>query len=119
MSNDKVFTIKEGVTVTDEVVSIIAGLSATEVEGAVSLGGDLMPELISKAGAGKLSKGVRILRSEDDSVMVRLAVNIGYGYDIPKVCKAIQEKVKSGIESMTGIAVKEVDIKVASVAIAE
>ncbi len=119
MASDKVFVIKEGVTVTDEVVAIIAGLAATEVDGVHSLGGDLTPDDIMRAGAGKLAKGVRILRSEEGSILVRLAVNIGFGYEIPKVCTSIQERVKSSIENMTGINTREVDIKVASVALTE
>ena len=119
MSNDKVFVIKEGVTVTDEVVAIISGLAATEIDGVHSLAGDLTADEISKAGAGKLAKGVRVLRSDDSSILVRLAVNIGFGYEIPTVCRGVQERVKSSVENMTGITVKEVDIKVASVALTE
>ena len=59
----KSFVIKEsengGVNITDEVVAIIAGLAATEVEGVSSLAGNLTNEVISKAGMNKLSKGVR------------------------------------------------------------
>ena len=61
----KSFVIKEsengGVNITDEVVAIIAGLAATEVEGVSSLAGNLTNEVISKAGMNKLSKGVKII----------------------------------------------------------
>ena len=115
----KSFVIKEsengGVNITDEVVAIIAGLAATEVEGVSSLAGNLTNEVISKAGMNKLSKGVKIITEEENKVAVRLGVNISYGYEIPKICQQVQDKVKNAIENMTGLEVADVNIKVAGV----
>jgi uncharacterized alkaline shock family protein YloU len=106
------------VRVADEVVAIIAGLAATEVEGVSSLAGNLTNEVISKAGMNKLSKGVKIITEEENKVAVRLGVNISYGYEIPKICQQVQDKVKNAIENMVGLEVISVDIKIASVAVA-
>lgn len=118
----KSFTIKEsengGVNIADEVVAIIAGLAATEVDGVASLAGNLTNEVISKAGANKLAKGVKVATEEDDNLAIRMSVNIAYGYEIPKICQQIQEKVKSAVENMTGLQVVSVDIKIASVSVA-
>ena len=109
----KSFVIKEsengGVNITDEVVAIIAGLAATEVEGVSSLAGNLTNEVISKAGMNKLSKGVKIITEEENKVAVRLGVNISYGYEIPKICQQVQDKVKNAIENMVGLEVISVD----------
>ena len=48
------------VRVADEVVAIIAGLAATEVEGVESMAGNITNELVSKLGMKNLSKGVRV-----------------------------------------------------------
>lgn len=118
----KSFMIKEdangGINIADEVVAIIAGLAATEVEGVSSLAGNLTNEVISKAGASKLSKGVKVMETEDDCLSVRLSINIAFGYEIPKICEQVQDKVKTAIESMTGLEVVTVDIKIASVSVA-
>ena len=118
----KSFMIKEdengGVNIADEVVAIIAGLAATEVDGVASLAGNLTNEIISKAGSNKLAKGVKVLTEDDDVLAIRLSVNIAYGYEIPKICQQIQEKVKSAVENMTGLQVVSVDIKIASVSLA-
>ena len=45
------------VQIADEVVAIIAGLAATEVEGVASMAGNITNELVSKLGMKKLSKG--------------------------------------------------------------
>lgn len=50
----KTFKIKDGhlgeVKIADEVVAIIAGLAATEVEGVSSMAGNITNELVSKLG---------------------------------------------------------------------
>ena len=95
------YTIRENVSnigevrVADEVVAIIAGLAATEIEGVKSMAGNITNEL--------------------ENVSVDLALNIRYGYEIPVVSKKVQEKVKSAIETMTGLEVSVVNIKIAGV----
>lgn len=101
------------VHISDEVVAIIAGLAATEIEGVQSMAGNITNELVSKLGMKNLSKGVKVTIS-DDSVEVSLALNIKYGYEIPAVSKKVQDKVKSAIETMTGLTVTSVNIKIVS-----
>ena len=109
----KTIVIKEGVNVSEEVVAIIAGLAATEVDGVNSLAGNLTNELISKAGATRLAKGVVI-----GADAVKVALNLDYGYEIPAVSSQVQEKVSSAIENMTGLKVKSVDVRIATVSVA-
>ena len=101
------------VHISDEVVAIIAGLAATEIEGVQSMAGNITNELVSKLGMKNLSKGVKVTIS-DDSVEVSLALNIKYGYEIPAVSKKVQDKVKSAIETMTGLTVTAINIKIVS-----
>ena len=101
------------VHISDEVVAIIAGLAATEIEGVQSMAGNITNELVSKLGMKNLSKGVKVTIS-DDSVEVSLALNIKYGYELPAGSKKVQDKVKSAIETMTGLTVTAVNIKIVS-----
>lgn len=102
------------VRIADEVVAIIAGLAATEVEGVASMAGNLTRELISKLGMRNLSKGVE-LEVVDSTVSVKLSLNIEYGYSVPEVSEKVQEKVKTAIENMTGLEVLDVNITIAGV----
>ena len=116
--NRKVVKIKEDnlgeVHVADEVVAIIAGLAATEVEGVASMAGNITNELVSKLGMKNLSKGVKGEVAEK-TVSVEVALNISYGYSIPEVSEKVQEKVKSAIETMTGLSVAIVNVRIATV----
>lgn len=102
------------VRVADEVVAIIAGLAATEIEGVESMAGNITNELVSKLGMKNLSKGVKV-SVDETSVGVDIALNIKYGYEIPQVSAKVQERVKSAIETMTGLEVSVVNIKIAGV----
>lgn len=102
------------VQIADEVVAIIAGLAATEVEGVDSMVGNITNELVAKLGMKNLAKGVKIEVTEN-VVKVRIVLNIKYGYNIPETSKAVQERVKAAIENMTGLEVSGVDVGIADV----
>ena len=114
----KGFKIKDDklgeVKIADEVVAIIAGLAATEVEGVSSMAGNITNELVSKLGMKNLSKGIRVEVAEG-VVKVAVASNIAYGYAIPQVSSKVQERVKNAIENMTGLEVSGVNVRIASV----
>ena len=115
MADKNVFEIKEGVEISHEVVAIVAGLAATEVDGVEALSGNITNALIPKTGAARLSKCVSISENEEGSISIRLSLMIRYGFEIPTISGKVQEKVKSAVENMTGIDVRDVDIRIATV----
>lgn len=114
----KAYMIKDDnlgeVRIADEVVAIIAGLAATEVEGVSSMAGNITNELVSKLGMKNLSKGIKV-EVTNGEVHVDVALNIAFGYGIPEVSGKVQERVKTAIENMTGLQVSSVDIRIAAV----
>ena len=116
--NRKSLKIKEDkvgvIRVADDVVSIIAGLAATEVEGVSSMAGNITNEIVAKTGIKNLSKGVRV-EVMDGIVTVDLNLNIKYGYAIPEVSKNVQDRVRTAIETMTGLEIGTINVRVASV----
>lgn len=106
------------VRIADEVVAIIAGLAATEVEGVDSMAGNITNELVGKLGMKNLSKGVKVDVTEEH-VSVDLSLNLKYGYNIPDVSERVQDRVKSAMENMTGLTVLDVNIRIAGVNLAE
>lgn len=104
------------VQIADDVVAIIAGLAATEVDGVAAMYGNITNELVSKLGMKNLSKGVKAVVTED-GVNIDLALNVKFGYNIKDVSVKVQEKVKSAIETMTGLEVICVNIRIANIAV--
>ncbi len=102
------------VKIASDVVAVIAGLAANEVDGVDSMAGNITNELIGMLGMKNLSKGVKVVM-EEGTVRVDIAINVIYGYSIPKITKQVQEKVSQQIENMTGLIVPEVNVRVAGV----
>ena len=121
MANEATHTstieLKDGygeVKIADEVVAIIAGLAASEVKGVASMAGNATRDLIEKMGFKSLTKGVKI-QIEDQEVNVAMNVNLKYGFNVPETSTEIQDKVKTAVETMTGLTVTGVNIKIVNV----
>lgn len=99
------------VKVADEVLSIVAGLAASEVPGVAGMSGGLVGGITELLGKQNFSKGVKIVTT-GKTVNVEIYVIIEYGYTIPDIAIAIQEKVKKAVENMTGFDVTAVDVYV-------
>lgn len=104
------------VQISSDVVAVVAAIAATEVKGVASMAGNITNELIGRLGVKNLSKGVKIVMNEG-IVWVDIALHVRYGYSIPSVCRQVQEKVKAAIETMTGLQVDTVDVRIAGVQI--
>ncbi len=102
------------VKVADDVVTVICGLAASDVKGVASLAGNVTRDVIGRLGVKSLNKGVK-MTIEDDIVNVSMSVNIKYGHNVPETCEKVQDRVKTAVETMTGLKVSEVNIRVASV----
>ena len=90
--------------ISEEVIAVIAGIAATEGPEVYSLVGNITNEIVSKMGIKSLSKGIKVDMAED-TVTISVTVNLVYGYNIPKTCQAIQERIIQSVESMTGMSV--------------
>ena len=106
------------VKIASDVVAIIAALAVTETEGVSSMAGNITNELIGKFGMKNLSKGVKVTM-EDGLVHVDIMLNVKYGYSIRNVSEQVQNRVSQQIETMTGLVVPEVNVRVAGVTLNE
>ena len=102
------------VKIANDVVSMIAGLAATEIDGVSGIVGHTANELMSKVGMKKQIKGVKVDIIEK-TVSVEIAVYLNYGFNIPTTCKKVQEKVKVAVENMTGLSCTDVNIRIAGI----
>ena len=100
------------VKIADDVVAVIAGLAASEVDGVASMAGGFTNEINTRLGMKNLSKGVKVDVLEG-VVTVSIALILKYNYNIMEVSSQVQNKVKTAVENMTGLDVADVNIKVA------
>jgi len=105
---------KGSIKIADDVVGVIAGLAATEVDGVAGMSGGIAGGIAEILGRKNLSKGVKVEVNETE-VKVDLYMIVNYGVRIPEVAWNVQENVKKAIENMTGLAVNEVNIHIQGV----
>ena len=102
------------IAIADDVVAMIASLAASEVEGVSSPVGNITNELMSKVGMKKLTRGAKVNVLEN-VVTVDLSLVLDAGRRIPETCRIVQEKVKNAIETMTGLSVADVNIRISAI----
>lgn len=104
--------IDTNLNISEEVIGIIAGLAAAEVDGIAGMSLGLVDGINQILGGNKkYAKGVKIAL-DGKKVNVDLFVNVQYGIRIPDVAWAAQNAVKNAVENMTGLEVAAVNINV-------
>jgi len=97
--------------IADDVLAVIAGTAALEAEGVAGLAGNILSDLNNKYVRKHLSKGVAV-KVTGDAVMLNLAISVKFGIKLQEVSRDVQQRVKSAIETMTGLTVVEVNVSV-------
>ena len=103
------------IQISDDVVSVIAGMAAAEVPGVSEMAGGFaggISEVLS--GKKNMSKGIKV-DVQEKNTKIDVNIIVEYGARIPDVAFEIQKRVKKSVESMTGLTVTEVNVHVQGV----
>lgn len=102
------------IEIAPEVLEVIVGIAATQIDGVYSMRGSLANSLNELFGRKNRGKGVKI-----DQDAGRLSADVyaflNYGVSVPQVALAIQEKVKQQLLFMTGLKLVAVNVYVQGV----
>ena len=107
-------TVKGSVKISNDVVAIIAGVAATEVNGVVGMSGGITGGITEMLGMKNLSKGVKV-EVGDKETTIDIYLVVEYGSNIAHVGKEVQENVKASVENMTGLSVIGVNVNIQGV----
>lgn len=102
------------VKIADDVVAVIAAITAAETEGVASMSGGIVEGLARRASGKNVHKGIHVEVGEVEAA-IHLRVILYYGVKIDDVCKRLQHQVADAVENMTGLKVLEVNVKVEGV----
>ncbi|WP_416149557.1 Asp23/Gls24 family envelope stress response protein [Salipaludibacillus sp. HK11] len=103
------------VEISPEVIEVIAGIAASEIDGVGMLRGNFASGVAERLGRkSSHGKGVKVDLSED-GLKIEVYVITNYGVSIPEVCKKIQENIVQTLKNMTSIGVLSVDVHVVGV----
>jgi uncharacterized alkaline shock family protein YloU len=106
---------KGSVNISEEVVAIIAGGAALEVEGVAGLYSTPGRDLAELLGKKNLSRGVRI-QMENEAIHAEIYIMVSLGTTISEIGAHVQNAVATAIESTTGMTVSGVNVHICGIA---
>ena len=113
--DEEIKTENEGIQISSDVVAVIAGVAVSEVQGVSGMSGGFaggITEVLS--GKKNLAKGIKVDK-ENENVKIDVNIIVEYGTRIPDIAFEIQNRVKTSVETMTGLKVEEVNVHVQGV----
>ena len=118
VQNQEIEEIDEGnngIKIANEVISVIAGIAVSEVQGVASMAGGFAGGITQVlSGKKNYSKGIKV-ESDEKEVKIDVNIIVEYGSRIPDVAYEIQKRVKKSVENMTGLKEEGVNVYVQGV----
>lgn len=102
------------IQIAPEVLTVIAGIAANEVEGVAATRGNFAAGVVEMLGKKVHGKGIKTDISSN-GLFIDVFCSIRYGKSVPTVAQEIQQNVRQAIANMTGLEVKEVNVHVTGI----
>ncbi|MGI6125659.1 MAG: Asp23/Gls24 family envelope stress response protein [Planifilum sp.] len=106
------------IQIADDVVAVIASLAATKTKGVAGMSGGITEGWAKRVGGKSATRGVSVEVGQLEAA-IDLRVIVKYGEKIHEVAHQLQRDVKEAVETMTGLNVVEVNVKVEGVELQE
>ncbi|MBQ3392237.1 MAG: Asp23/Gls24 family envelope stress response protein [Lachnospiraceae bacterium] len=103
------------IRIADDVVAMIAAFAAMDVDGVATMAGGADRKELNAGGMKRLGKDVKV-EVREGVVNVDMSIVMVYGFNIPSTSSNVQSRVKTAIETMTGLEVRDVNIRIAGIA---
>jgi len=100
-----------GIIISEEVIASIASIAAQEVKGVAAMTANGIGEVL-----GRKTKGVKV-QSGDKDVIIDITLTIEYGARIPDIAWEVQNRVKTQVETQTGLNVAAVNVHVQGISV--
>jgi uncharacterized alkaline shock family protein YloU len=102
------------VEIAPEVIEVIAGIAAAEVEGVAQMRGNFAAGVVERLGKKNHGKGVKVDLS-DDRIVIDVYCVMNFGVSIPAVAQKMQDNIRQALINMTALEIDEVNIHVVGV----
>lgn len=102
------------VEIAPEVIEVIAGIAAGEIEGVSGMRGNFAAGVVERLGKKNHGKGVKVEINET-GIRVDVYCLMKFGVSIPTVAQSIQDNIRQTLLNMTALEPEEVNIHVVGV----
>ena len=102
------------VEIAPEVIEVITGIAASEVEGIAQMRGNFASGVVEKLGKKNHGKGVKVEIGED-GIKIDVYCLVKFGVSIPKVAQEAQENIRQTLLNMTALEATEVNVHIVGI----
>jgi|SRR5690625_2493067 len=102
------------VEISPEVIEVITGIAASEVEGVSQMRGSFATDVVERFGKKSHSKGVKVELNED-GISIDLYVVIKFGVSIPQVAEKLQANIRQSLKNMTALETNEINVHIVGI----
>jgi uncharacterized alkaline shock family protein YloU len=120
MSENNVLEMNQGnnslgkVEIAPEVIEVIAGIAASEVDGVAQMRGNFASGVAERLGKKNHGKGVKV-ELTDSGITIDVFCAMKFGISIPNVAQKVQDNIRQALLNMTALEIDEVNIHVVGV----
>ena len=102
------------IEIAPEVIEVIAGIAASEVEGVSQMRGNFATGVVERLGKKIHGKGVKVELAEE-GIIVDVYCIMKFGVAIPTVAQKIQDNIRQALLNMTALEADEVNVHIVGV----
>ncbi len=114
----KVCTDQGEISISNAVFTTITGAAATNCFGVKGMAYRSMTDgLVHLLRPESMSKGVKVIYNDDNTVSIELHIIVENGVNIATVCRSIMSEVKYMVNQNTGVEVRDVNVCVDSITV--
>jgi uncharacterized alkaline shock family protein YloU len=117
---EHVFEMEQGtnalgkVEIAPEVIEVIAGIAASEVDGVAQMRGNFASGVVERLGKKNHGKGVKVDLKEE-GIIIDVYCLVRFGVSIPNVAKKVQENIREALLNMTGLETNEINVHIVGI----
>jgi uncharacterized alkaline shock family protein YloU len=102
------------IEIAPEVIEVIAGIAASEVEGVSQMRGNFATGVVERLGKKNHGKGVKVELAEE-GIIIDIYCVMQFGISIPNVAQKIQDNIRQALLDMTALEADEVNVHIVGV----
>lgn len=102
------------IEIAPEVIEVITGIAASEVDGISEMRGNFATDVVERFGRRAHGKGVKV-EITSEGVLIDLYVVVKFRVSIPSVAEKLQENIRQTLKNMTALETKEINVHVVGI----
>lgn len=107
----------DSVRISPDVISVIAGIAASEIKGVAGMSGGIVGGIAERLGRKDLSKGIKV-HLEEGRIKIDINIIVEMGIQIIEVANKLKKEMRNTVENITGMKVSSINVHVLGINLA-